>query len=68
MKANAGTQFDPELVEILLEHIEQIRAVSSRYENDPEPSPPLVVSGGASQPAQQVVATAPVNPPQPPAT
>jgi HD-GYP domain-containing protein (c-di-GMP phosphodiesterase class II) len=65
MKANAGTQFDPELVDILLQHIEEIRVVSSRYENDPEPPPPPTVSGGSVQPAQQVSAQT-VDPVQPP--
>jgi len=64
MKANAGTQFDPELVDILLERIEDIRAVSSRYENDPEPAMPPTVSGGSVQPAQQVAA--PTRDPSPP--
>lgn len=31
MKVNAGKQFDPELIEILFEKIEQIRAASERY-------------------------------------
>ncbi len=31
MKINAGKQFDPELIEILFEKIEQIRASSERY-------------------------------------
>lgn|GEM_PF-179440 len=64
MKANAGTQFDPELVDILLERIEDIRAVSFRYESDPEPAIPPTVSGGSVQPAQQVAA--PTRDPSPP--
>ena len=33
MKVNAGKQFDPELIEILFEQIEEIRAASARYES-----------------------------------
>ena len=66
MKANAGTQFDPELVDILVERIEEIRAVSARYENDPEPAPPLVVEGGAVQPAQQPALQSTTPPSSPP--
>lgn len=66
MKANAGTQFDPELVDILVERIDEIRAVSSRYENDPEPAPPPTVVGGSVQPAQQV--PPPTGDPAPPQT
>ena len=31
MKVNAGKQFDPELIDILFEKIEEIRAASARY-------------------------------------